>query len=143
MITIDYGKIIVDIRNLKTTQWPDVARQFLESNEPPLDGVVTFSSVEHSGLGRYGDPLNPYGDLEAMAQTWCLLKPRGVLFAGIPVGSIDTVFWNAQRVYGPKRMKHLFANFKFLDASTNLNSRKVPRANWKFQPTLVLQKVGG
>lgn len=28
--------------------------------------VVSYSSVEHAGLGRYGDPLDPDGDLKAM-----------------------------------------------------------------------------
>ena len=32
------------------------------------DAMVTFSSLEHSGLGRYGDGLNPWGDLIAMAR---------------------------------------------------------------------------
>ena len=31
------------------------------------DAVVTYSSVEHAGLGRYGDPLDPDGDVAAMA----------------------------------------------------------------------------
>ncbi len=30
--------------------------------------MVSFSSLEHSGLGRYGDQLNPHGDLIAMAR---------------------------------------------------------------------------
>ena len=32
---------------------------FLKGELGPFDAVVTFSSVEHSGLGRYGDGLNP------------------------------------------------------------------------------------
>jgi hypothetical protein len=28
-----------------------------------FDGVVTYSSLEHGGLGRYGDELNPWADL--------------------------------------------------------------------------------
>ena len=35
-----------------------------------FDAVVSFSSIEHSGLGRYGDALNPWGDLIASAQAW-------------------------------------------------------------------------
>jgi len=27
-----------------------------------FDMVFSFSSIEHDGLGRYGDPLNPNGD---------------------------------------------------------------------------------
>ena len=30
-----------------------------------FDVVVSFSGVEHDGLGRYGDPVNPEGDLAA------------------------------------------------------------------------------
>lgn len=34
--------------------------------EASFDAIVSFSGLEHDGLGRYGDPLNPYGDLSAM-----------------------------------------------------------------------------
>ena len=55
---------------------PEALRKsVLEGNIPQFDAMVTFSSIEHSGLGRYGDSLNPWGDLIAMAQSWCLLKP--------------------------------------------------------------------
>lgn len=38
------------------------------------------------GLGRYGDPIDPNGDLLALQQIQCLLKPEGFLFLGIPIG---------------------------------------------------------
>jgi hypothetical protein len=38
--------------------------------------------VEHDGLGRYGDPINPFGDLESIARARCLLKHGGILFLG-------------------------------------------------------------
>ena len=53
----------------------ELRKSILEGDVPQFDGMVTFSSLEHSGLGRYGDPLNPWGDLITMAQAWCLLKP--------------------------------------------------------------------
>ena len=37
---------------------------WLDGKWKPVDFIVTFSSMEHSGLGRYGDPLLPFGDLE-------------------------------------------------------------------------------
>jgi len=36
---------------------------FLNNELGHFDGVITYSSLEHSGLGRYGDALNPWGDL--------------------------------------------------------------------------------
>jgi hypothetical protein len=40
-----------------------------------FDVVLSISSFEHDGLGRYGDPLNPDGDMAAMRSTRRLLKP--------------------------------------------------------------------
>lgn len=53
----------------------------------PFDAILSFSSVEHDGLGRYGDPINPFGDVAAMGEFAMLLKPRGLLFLGLPVGT--------------------------------------------------------
>uniref|UniRef100_A0A915B5Y0 Uncharacterized protein n=1 Tax=Parascaris univalens TaxID=6257 RepID=A0A915B5Y0_PARUN len=39
-----------------------------------FDFVVSYSSIEHSGLGRFGDPLDPVGDLREMQKIQCLLK---------------------------------------------------------------------
>jgi len=81
---------------------------------PLFDAVVTFSSVEHSGLGRYGDALNPWGDLQAIARAWCVTKPRGELLIGVmtDMGNVDRIEFNAHRVYGPIMFSHLLANWK-------------------------------
>ncbi len=43
-----------------------------------FDLVLSISSFEHDGLGRYGDPLNPDGDMTAMRNTRRLLKQGAV-----------------------------------------------------------------
>ena len=53
---------------------------------PQFDAMVTFSSIEHSGLGTYGDSINPWGDLISMARAWCTLKPKGKALVGVPHG---------------------------------------------------------
>ena len=35
-----------------------------------VDVIVSFSSLEHDGQGRYGDPLDPDGDLVAMKELY-------------------------------------------------------------------------
>jgi hypothetical protein len=35
---------------------------------------------------RYGDMLNPWGDLITMARAWCLVKPDGLALVGVPTG---------------------------------------------------------
>ena len=38
-------------------------------------------SLEHSGLGRYGDPFNVFGDMFEMAKLSCLVKPGHTISA--------------------------------------------------------------
>ena len=62
--------------------------------------MVTFSSLEHSGLGRYGDSLNPWGDLITMAKAWCLTKakPKGRALVGVSSG-LDVILFNSTLYY--------------------------------------------
>jgi hypothetical protein len=65
---------------------------------------VSISTYEHDGLGRYGDPINPNGDLEAMQNMKEVIEPNGILFLGIPIENTDSLVWNHHRIYGPKRL---------------------------------------
>lgn len=60
-----------------------VSRQNSKKDEL-FDVIVTSSSLEHAGLGRYGDMLNPYGDLLALARAWCVSKRTAVLLLSVP-----------------------------------------------------------
>ena len=84
-----------------------------------FDFAATFSSLEHSGLGRYGDSLNPYGDIEAAVQTWCLLRPRGIFLLGLPatdpLASRDELVWNAHRHYGPLILAKMFTGYEHVE----------------------------
>ena len=81
--TIEYGSIVSE-HPLVSTMTPHVARNaYLNGILPLFDAIVTYSSLEHSGLGRYGDQLNPWGDLQSVARAWCVCKPGGDMLLGI------------------------------------------------------------
>ncbi|MFO0626018.1 MAG: DUF268 domain-containing protein [Polyangiales bacterium] len=61
-----------------------------------------ISSLEHAGLGRDGDPVDPEADLAAMARLARLLGPDGRLGFAMPVGA-GAMVWNAQRIDGGRR----------------------------------------
>jgi SAM-dependent methyltransferase len=71
-----------------------------------FDIIWSISSYEHDGLGRYGDPINPNGDLKAMYEIAKNLQDDGLLFLVVPVGK-DAIVWNAHRVYGRERLPRL------------------------------------
>lgn len=106
------------------------------------DCIVSFSSIEHSGLGRYGDPLDPNGDLKTMENIYNNIKDNGILIWGGPIGQ-DALVWNVHRVYGNIRLPLLFKNFIELEwfgfNKDQLLSRKLE--NNGSQPVIVLKKV--
>ena len=88
---------------------------------------------------RYGDGLNPWGDLITMARGWCVLKPGGRALIGMPSGPSDLINFNAHKLYGPVMLPHLFANFKQI--YSNLDYDKYSdRCVWCYQPLYVLEK---
>lgn len=112
--TFEYSTISVGHERMRAKPCQAVAADALAGAFAPVDLVVSFSSLEHSGLGRYGDALNPDGDRDAVAQAWCLLKPGGLLVLGVPMSCADegeTVF-NAHRIYGFERLAFVTANFE-------------------------------
>ena len=76
-----------------------------------FDTVVSFSSVEHLGLGRYCDALNPWGNKQAVASAWCLAKPGPGFFIEVMSGG-DFLDFNEHSVYGQLQYPHLFANLE-------------------------------
>mmetsp|Transcript_21109 Transcript_21109/g.49404 ORF Transcript_21109/g.49404 Transcript_21109/m.49404 type:complete len:376 (-) Transcript_21109:253-1380(-) len=107
---LEYGRIRSEHPQISTLTPEEARSQFLD-RKLSFDVVATFSSLEHSGLGRYGDALNPFGDLQAVARAWCVTKPGGQLFLNVPAGK-DCLVWNAHRVYGSLRLPHLYANWR-------------------------------
>ncbi|XP_013406728.1 uncharacterized protein LOC106171118 [Lingula anatina] len=113
--TVDYNSVIFEHPQISFKLMPDLADESIKNQPPQFDFAASFSSLEHSGLGRYGDPINPYGDFEAAAQIWCMLKPGGLFFLGVPAsfgkrkGTLD---YNAHRIYGEARIEQLTANFE-------------------------------
>lgn len=128
--TIEYNLPKCNYDNLKIKNYFEFE---LENNN--FDVIITFSSVEHSGLGRYGDPLNPDGDIETMNSIYNNLKKDGLLIWGAPVCEKDGLVWNKHRIYGPKRLLLLFKKFKYISSSNNLFKKK-----WE-QPVIILKKI--
>jgi hypothetical protein len=107
--TIEYNRIIAEDPRLKI-----ITPGEYDKNPIKFDAAFSISSFEHDGLGRYGDPLNPEGDLDAMSKAKFMIKKNGLLFLSVPIG-IDTLVWNAHRIYGKIRLSKLLNGWKVLN----------------------------
>lgn len=75
------------------------ARQ-IPLNDESMDCVVSLSSIEHFGLGRYGDPFDPEGDRKAMAEMVRVLRPGGrLLFTTTLTQGAPSVVFPRHRIY--------------------------------------------
>jgi SAM-dependent methyltransferase len=74
--------------------------------EPEFDLITCLSTIEHIGLGRYGDPIDPWGDVKMAANLARLLRPGGVMLLSFPSGP-GCVVWNKHRIYSPLRRASL------------------------------------
>ena len=112
VVTLEYGEIVSEHPKIKTMVPSEFRQKYLNGTLGKFDGIVTFSSVEHSGLGRYGDALNPWGDIITIARAWCVTREGGSLtIAVVYKGGNDSLSFNAHRTYGYIRYPYLTANW--------------------------------
>ena len=62
------------------------------------DSLSCLHTIEHIGLGRYGDTINPDGWLSALDNLLAMLKPGGVLYLSAPIGE-GSVEFDAHRLF--------------------------------------------
>jgi len=97
---------VLDIRPI-TTQIPGMTFKQVDLMRPVeemthyCDSLSCLHALEHFGLGRYGDPIDPKGFEHALANMADLLKSDGVFYLSVPIG-IDRVEFNAHRVFDPR-----------------------------------------
>lgn len=65
------------------------------------DSLSCLHALEHFGLGRYGDPIDPEGHRKGFASLSRMLRPGGTLYLGVPIGR-SAVHFNAHRVFAPE-----------------------------------------
>jgi SAM-dependent methyltransferase len=70
------------------------------------DSISCLHALEHFGLGRYGDPLDPEGHVKGLQNIAKLLKLSGRLYLSVPVG-VERIEFNANRVFCPERVVEL------------------------------------
>jgi hypothetical protein len=106
---------ILDIRELRTNVkgLTSIVRDLQdESTHFPLtDSVSSLHSIEHFGLGRYRDPIDPNGHIRGLLNISKMVKKEGYLYVSFPIGN-EKVEFNAQRIIDPLWPVNLLPNFE-------------------------------
>lgn len=99
---------VIDIRPV-TSKIPGVTfkQADLMANNSLLssqcDSLSCLHALEHFGLGRYGDLIDPLGYVKGLANMAALLNTGGTFYLATPIGR-ERVEFNAHRVFDPRSL---------------------------------------
>ena len=94
---------VMDIRPMLTTSpnitfvQGDLLHRGDEWNQS-ADSLSCLHALEHLGLGRYGDPLDPDAWRAGLISLTKMLQPGGILYLSVPIGP-QRIEFNAHRVF--------------------------------------------
>ncbi len=109
----DYRPAQLNLDNLSSERG-DLTKLPFEDNS-----VVSLScmhTIEHIGLGRYGDPIDYDGDLKAIKELKRVVAKGGNLLFVTPVGKAR-IQYNAHRIYTYDQIASYFEGFEIKEFS--------------------------
>ena len=101
----DYRPAELNLSGL-TSQSADLLA--LPFDDATVSSLSCMHVVEHVGLGRYGDGIDPDGDLQAISELERVLSVGGSLLFVVPVGK-PVIKFNAHRIYSYDQIVHSFS----------------------------------
>ncbi|MCL5997263.1 MAG: DUF268 domain-containing protein [Chloroflexi bacterium] len=110
---VDYRPLRVEMAGLQSIGGNLLALPFRDQS---IASLSCLHVIEHVGLGRYGDPLDPAGTLKAMAELTRVLAPGANLFLATPVGSPRLCF-NAHRLHAPEAICEMARGLELVEFS--------------------------
>ena len=133
---------VVDIRPIAFSIPRVVFRQadFMDSSKTEdgyCDSLSSLHALEHFGLGRYGDRIDPEGHAKGLKNMARILKVNGTLYLSVPVGK-PRVEFNAHRIFDPVELLKLAASYGLeLDSFASFYGGKIHQASKPYLETLM------
>lgn len=99
---------VMDVRSLENTGHQNISfirADLMEKDNTQsniTDSISCLHAIEHFGLGRYGDPIDPNGHKKGFNNMLRMLKPGGIFYISFPIANQNEIHFNAHRVFHPK-----------------------------------------
>jgi hypothetical protein len=120
--------VVADIRAV-SANIPNVSFVRADLMSPPSDELLNFCdslsclhAIEHFGLGRYGDPINPEGHLVGLRNLGALLQSGGRFYFSMPIGP-QRIEFNAHRIFAVRYLLDCLAGQYRIDRFSYVDDR--------------------
>ena len=125
---VDIRPIDTKLNNLKIVRGDILHMPYPDNSIPSLSSLHV---VEHIGLGRYGDTLDPDGSKKAIKEMVRVVQPNGYIYLSLPIGSYRICF-NAHRIHTPGMIIRQFAGCQLIEFSVvNDEGHFHEKADWR------------
>jgi SAM-dependent methyltransferase len=108
VVFVDYRPLQVNLPGILSVGGDLKRLPFVDAG---LASVSSLHVIEHVGLGRYGDSLDPDGSRAAARELARVVRPAGRLYLSVPVGR-ERVCFNAHRVFAPSTIVSYFSGMQ-------------------------------
>ncbi len=100
----DYRPAQMDLKGLECGKEDLLHLSFPDST---VASISCMHTLEHVGLGRYGDTMDPNGDINGINEIKRVTKKGGDILCVVPVGKPNIIF-NAHRIYSYEQIIKYF-----------------------------------
>ena len=109
---IDIRPIDLKLKNLHFQKGSITALPFENDS---IESISSLCVVEHIGLGRYGDDIDPKGSEKAIRELKRVVARGGHLLISVPVDDDNRIYFNAHRAFTREYILELFNDMKLIE----------------------------
>jgi hypothetical protein len=123
LLAVKMPTVMIDVRPLETYGTEFIS--FIHEDATLLSGIPDQSieslsalcSLEHFGLGRYGDPVDPAAHTKAFKNIQRVMKKGGNVYISLPVQQKCSLQFNTHRIYTPYYITEQFDSMTLMEFS--------------------------
>lgn len=121
LLAMDIEVSLIDIREFpgeveRLHTIVDDATQLTQIPNGSIESMSALCSLEHFGLGRYGDSIDPEACFKCFREIQKKIKTNGNLYISVPVGK-ERLEFNAHRVFYSQTIIESFSSMKLKEFS--------------------------
>lgn len=90
-----------------------------------VPSISCLHTLEHVGLGRYGDAIDPEGDIKAAGEIKHVLSTGGHLLVVVPMNKNKRINFNSHRIYDRPTFEALFSYLEITDRTIFFDKREL------------------